>query len=103
MQEDECGICGGDGSKCRSRKRTFDRSVLKVGHSKLMILPAGARNIRISFHSMENVSLALKERQTNVLVHEGHNFDHHLNRSTFVTEGTKFTYKRISDVRKCHF
>lgn len=105
VEEDECGICGGDGSKCKSRQKSFERrSVAKIGHSKLMILPAGARNLEIAFHSSHNVSIALKERQTNLIVHEGHhnrhrlrNDDHHSLKTTFVTEGTKFTYETTSD------
>ena len=31
-----------------------------LGHSKMMVLPAGARNVKISFQSSENVSLTLK-------------------------------------------
>ena len=95
VEEDECGICGGDGSKCKQRFRAFKRrSSNKIGHAKVMILPAGSRNIEISFQSKANVSLALKERQTNLLVHQGHQGRSSVNRSTFVTEGTKFTYKR---------
>ena len=84
VKEDHCGICGGDGSKCRMRKRKFDKQTSKIGHSKLMILPAGARNIRINFHSIQNVTLSLKERQTSIMVHEG---SKSWNRSVFITEG----------------
>ena len=58
-----CGICGGDGSKCKTRRRKFDRRpTVKLGLSKLMLLPAGARNVKITFQSSENVSLTLKAR-----------------------------------------
>lgn len=71
-----------------------------------MVLPAGARNLEIAFHSQGNVSIALKERQTNLIVHEGRRIQHrhwrndHQSSSlqtTFVTEGTKFTYETTPD------
>jgi hypothetical protein len=54
VQEDECGVCGGDGSKCRQKSRSFvDKVTSKVGGMKLVMIPAGARNIRIAFRSAE--------------------------------------------------
>ena len=91
MHEDECGICGGDGSKCKIKVKAFSKTSEKVGNSKLMILPPGSRNIRIAFDpQLSNVSLGLKEKQTNLIVYQGHDY-HGQNRSSFVTEGTKFT------------
>ena len=50
----------------------------------MMMLPTGARNIQIHFNSRQNVSLSIKERQTNLMVHQSHQS---WNRSVFITEG----------------
>ena len=84
VKQDQCGICGGDGSKCRLRKRKFDRQTSKRGNSKMMMLPTGARNIQIHFISRQNVSLSIKERQTNLMVHQSQQSWNH---SVFITEG----------------
>ena len=60
-----------------------------------MILPAGARRIQIHFTTTENVTLALKERQTNVIIHDGFKS---WNKTTFITEGSKFNYERVENV-----
>ena len=102
VQEDECGICGGDGSKCKSRHRSFRRSSVKVGHSKLMILPAGARHILIRFKPHQNATLSIKERQTNLMVYQGDQWDSTSNRTTFVTEGAKFTRQNLNQTDLLH-
>ena len=51
VKEDRCGVCGGDGSKCKVKGRTFDRKINKIGNSRIMILPNGARNIHVSLSS----------------------------------------------------
>ena len=50
----------------------------------MMMLPTGARNIQIHFNSHQNVSLSVKERQTNLMVHQS---QQSWNRSVFITEG----------------
>ena len=102
VEEDECGICGGDGSKCKSRHRSFRRSSVKLGHSKLMILPAGARHILIRFKALtSNITLSIKERQTNQMVYQGQQWGAS-NRSTFVTEGAKFTRQNLNQTDLLH-
>ena len=53
VKEDRCGVCGGDGSKCKVKGRTFDRKINKIGNSRVMILPKGARNIHVSLSSFK--------------------------------------------------
>ena len=63
MKEDECGVCGGDGSKCRQKNRVFvDKVTAKVGGTKVVMIPAGARNIRIAFRSAEVSGLVVLQR-----------------------------------------
>ena len=48
VSEDSCGVCGGDGTKCQRRQRTFQGELGRRERSKkLLVLPQGARNITI--------------------------------------------------------
>ena len=53
VKEDRCGVCGGDGSKCKVKGRSFDRKINKIGNSRIMILPKGARNIHVALSSFK--------------------------------------------------
>ena len=54
VEEDRCGVCGGDGSKCKVRSREFNKRINKAGNTKIMLLPKGARNIHIILKSEVN-------------------------------------------------
>ena len=61
MKEDRCGVCGGDGSKCKVRSREFDRKMNKIGNTKIMLLPKGARNIQIILSSEVSTKVFTKQ------------------------------------------
>ncbi|XP_030639748.1 A disintegrin and metalloproteinase with thrombospondin motifs 2 [Chanos chanos] len=46
LQEDKCGVCGGDNSKCKPHKFTINRSG-KKGFLKVLEVPRGARHLLI--------------------------------------------------------
>ncbi len=54
MEEDQCGICGGDGSRCKSRSRIFDGQLEPENMKKITTLPPGARQIRVKFTENHN-------------------------------------------------
>ena len=56
VSEDDCGVCGGDGTKCRVKTKTFKG---RGGGKKLIILQRGARNIRIVVKKMAKASKIL--------------------------------------------
>ena len=64
MQTDRCGICGGDGTKCKERSKEFEAKVSSFGNTKLAIVPAGARNIKISLSSKQ----VLKQKYSTCVV-----------------------------------
>ena len=67
-----------------------------------MILPAGARHILIRFKALtSNITLSIKERQTNQMVYQGQQWGAS-NRSTFVTEGAKFTRQNLNQTDLLH-
>ncbi|KAJ8015299.1 hypothetical protein DPEC_G00024690 [Dallia pectoralis] len=47
QQEDKCGVCGGDNSKCKIIKSNFTRSAKKQGYLKILEIPRGARHLLI--------------------------------------------------------
>ena len=46
LQEDQCGICAGDGSKCSVQTRKVKKRVGK-DFTKFLVLPRGIRHIEI--------------------------------------------------------
>ncbi|CAH1118874.1 unnamed protein product [Phaedon cochleariae] len=46
-EEDDCGICQGDGSKCETREGTYEKQNWEPGYREIAVMPRGARNIRI--------------------------------------------------------
>ncbi|XP_076026622.1 A disintegrin and metalloproteinase with thrombospondin motifs 2-like isoform X2 [Genypterus blacodes] len=47
LQEDRCGVCGGDNSSCKIIKGNFTRSTRKQGYLKILEIPIGARHLLI--------------------------------------------------------
>ncbi|XP_030638921.1 A disintegrin and metalloproteinase with thrombospondin motifs 2 [Chanos chanos] len=47
MEEDMCGVCGGDNSTCNIVKGNFTRSTKKPGFLKILEIPRGARHVLI--------------------------------------------------------
>ncbi|XP_034093131.1 A disintegrin and metalloproteinase with thrombospondin motifs 2-like [Gymnodraco acuticeps] len=47
LQEDRCGVCGGDNSSCKIIKGNFTRSTRKPGYLKILEIPKGARHLLI--------------------------------------------------------
>lgn len=46
LEEDQCGICAGDGSKCSARFLTIQKKINKT-FTKIYLLPKGARGVDI--------------------------------------------------------
>lgn len=46
-REDNCRVCGGDGSSCATVDGLFDRPVLTAGYNDIILIPIGATNILV--------------------------------------------------------
>ncbi|CAG9857813.1 unnamed protein product [Phyllotreta striolata] len=46
-EEDDCGICRGDGSKCDKKRGIYDKQNWSPGYREIVVVPKGARNVRI--------------------------------------------------------
>ncbi|PIO64423.1 thrombospondin type 1 domain protein, partial [Teladorsagia circumcincta] len=53
MTRDKCGICGGDGTTCRTVKGTYNERG-SFGYNAVMKIPAGSANIDIRQHGYNN-------------------------------------------------
>ncbi|XP_037396626.1 A disintegrin and metalloproteinase with thrombospondin motifs 2-like isoform X3 [Pygocentrus nattereri] len=63
LQEDKCGVCGGDGSKCKTHKFNFTFSD-KKGVIKVLEVPRGARHLLIQELNGTTHILAVKNKAT---------------------------------------
>ncbi|CAG9791078.1 unnamed protein product [Diatraea saccharalis] len=47
-EEDACGVCGGNGSACKTVQGIYSKGTTKQsGFSEVVVIPAGSRNVRI--------------------------------------------------------
>ncbi|XP_045775396.1 A disintegrin and metalloproteinase with thrombospondin motifs 7 [Maniola jurtina] len=48
IEEDECGVCGGNGSECKTVQGIYNKDTTRQsGFSEVAVIPAGSRNVRI--------------------------------------------------------
>jgi hypothetical protein len=105
VQEDRCGICAGDGSKCvqkeqrlRKRLRPDDR-----GFTKMFLLPKGARHIELVLTDVaesntsntsgsQAVHLVLRDRRTDSTVLDGGQVPG--GSTAAVAEGTRLDFRK---------
>ncbi|XP_077360516.1 A disintegrin and metalloproteinase with thrombospondin motifs 2-like isoform X1 [Festucalex cinctus] len=63
-QEDRCGVCGGDHSRCRVVKGNFSRSANKTGYLKILEIPQGARHLLVQEFTRTPHVLAVKNQES---------------------------------------
>ena len=89
LQEDQCGICAGDGTKCSVQTRTIKRRIGK-DFTKMFVFPRGARHIEMEEKSLQNISLLMKERKSDLSFFNSSTLTSHW---TTVSSGTKFQFQ----------
>uniref|UniRef100_A0A8B9HV82 ADAM metallopeptidase with thrombospondin type 1 motif, 2 n=1 Tax=Astyanax mexicanus TaxID=7994 RepID=A0A8B9HV82_ASTMX len=67
LEEDKCGVCGGDNSTCKIVKGNFTRSTKKPGFLKILEIPRGARHVMIREFKGTPHILAVKNQATDHL------------------------------------
>ena len=89
LQEDQCGICAGDGTKCSVQNRSIKK---KVGQNftKFLVIPKGARYIEVKEPETGNNSLIIRERKTGLNIFDSSTFKG--THWTTISEGTKFQF-----------
>ncbi|XP_050294454.1 papilin isoform X2 [Anthonomus grandis grandis] len=94
LTEDECRICGGDGSTCNTIRNTLDLNDLqmKQGYNDILLIPAGATNIAVEEVAPSNNYLAV--RNTSGYYYLNGNWRIDFPRSIEFA-GSKFHYERF--------
>ncbi|XP_051902351.1 A disintegrin and metalloproteinase with thrombospondin motifs 2-like isoform X2 [Hippocampus zosterae] len=70
-QEDRCGVCGGDHSRCRVVKGNFTRSANKTGYLKILEIPRGARHLLVQeFRRTPHVLAAMNQESGRLFLNE---------------------------------
>ncbi|XP_060846635.1 papilin isoform X4 [Rhopalosiphum padi] len=60
VREDRCRNCGGDGSNCNTVQGILDMNDLQYGYTDILLIPAGATNIRVREIQPSNNYLAIR-------------------------------------------
>ncbi|XP_042238762.1 A disintegrin and metalloproteinase with thrombospondin motifs 3-like [Homarus americanus] len=87
-QEDECGVCGGDGATCINNQFDY-HEVPPTEYSLVATLPAGARNIMIKEEAPTMNFLALTDNSSSFFLNGGRSQEPS---KSFISEGAKFLY-----------
>ncbi|XP_026543694.1 A disintegrin and metalloproteinase with thrombospondin motifs 7 [Notechis scutatus] len=92
--EDRCGVCHGDGSTCRTVRKTFEESE-GLGYVDVGLIPAGAREIQIEEVAEAENFLALRsEDPKKYFLNGGWTIQWN---GDYKVAGTTFTYKRMGN------
>uniref|UniRef100_A0AAY5F1M0 ADAM metallopeptidase with thrombospondin type 1 motif, 2a n=1 Tax=Electrophorus electricus TaxID=8005 RepID=A0AAY5F1M0_ELEEL len=71
LEEDKCGVCGGNNSTCKNVTGHFTRSAKKPGYLKILEIPRGARHVVIREFKGTPHILAVKNQATDHLFLNG--------------------------------
>ncbi|CAG9813449.1 unnamed protein product, partial [Phaedon cochleariae] len=61
-REDQCRVCGGDGTSCNTFSNTIQMKDMQVGYNDILLIPAGATNIRVEELAPSNNYLAVRNK-----------------------------------------
>ncbi|XP_046898993.1 LOW QUALITY PROTEIN: A disintegrin and metalloproteinase with thrombospondin motifs 2-like [Hypomesus transpacificus] len=96
LQEDKCGVCGGDNSSCKIIKGNFTRSTKKLGYLKILEIPKGARHLLIQESKATPHILAVKNQVTGDLFLNGE--DNFPESCVLIEKGVEWEYQNDDDM-----
>ncbi|XP_041948018.1 LOW QUALITY PROTEIN: A disintegrin and metalloproteinase with thrombospondin motifs 2 [Alosa sapidissima] len=96
MEEDKCGVCGGDNSTCKIVKGNFTRSTKKEGFLKILEIPLGARHLLIREFKGTPHILAVKNQATGDIFLN--NDDDFPETRTVIEKGVEWEYRNNDDM-----
>ncbi|XP_057370656.1 A disintegrin and metalloproteinase with thrombospondin motifs 16-like isoform X2 [Daphnia carinata] len=93
--ENECGVCQGKPGDCTVASRHYSGAP-RLPHRRVVVIPRGARNIRIKEEPNSSNRLAIKARNSQSWILNG-SFPITEDVATFyvITAGTRFTYNSV--------
>nr|XP_055035395.1 A disintegrin and metalloproteinase with thrombospondin motifs 2 isoform X1 [Misgurnus anguillicaudatus] len=96
LEDDKCGVCGGDNSTCKIVKGNFTRSTRKPGFLKILEIPRGARHILIREFKGTPHILAVKNQATDqVFLNDEDDFPES---RTVIEKGVAWEYTNDDDM-----
>ncbi|XP_017693450.1 PREDICTED: A disintegrin and metalloproteinase with thrombospondin motifs 3 isoform X1 [Lepidothrix coronata] len=98
--EDQCGVCGGDDSHCRTVKGTFTRTPKKLGYLKMFDIPPGARHVFIQEDEASPHFLAIKNQATGHYILNGKGEE--ARSRSFIDLGVQWEYSIEDDIETLH-
>ncbi|KAI5643860.1 reprolysin family propeptide domain-containing protein [Phthorimaea operculella] len=98
MEEDACGVCGGNGSACKTVQGIYSKDTTKKTEFSLVaVIPAGSRNVKIEEKASPGNFIAIQSARTKKVYLNGA-------QNAMVTEyfvaGAQATYERDRDWEK---
>ncbi|KAM4780185.1 A disintegrin and metalloproteinase with thrombospondin motifs 3 isoform 1-T1 [Cyanocitta cristata] len=98
--EDQCGVCGGDDSHCRTVKGTYTRTPKKLGYLKMFDIPPGARHVFIQEDEASPHFLAIKNQATGHYILNGKGEE--ARSRSFIDLGVQWEYSIEDDTETLH-
>uniref|UniRef100_U3K103 ADAM metallopeptidase with thrombospondin type 1 motif 3 n=1 Tax=Ficedula albicollis TaxID=59894 RepID=U3K103_FICAL len=98
--EDQCGVCGGDDSHCRTVKGTYTRTPKKLGYLKMFDIPPGARHVFIQEDEASPHFLAIKNQATGHYILNGKGEE--ARSRSFIDLGVQWEYSLEDDAETLH-
>uniref|UniRef100_A0A7E4W9T4 Papilin n=1 Tax=Panagrellus redivivus TaxID=6233 RepID=A0A7E4W9T4_PANRE len=95
QKSDKCGVCGGDGSTCKTVEGIFDERDLTPGYHNIINLPVGATAVKIEELRPTSNSLALKNSSDAFFLNGNYQIEV-LDKDVEVA-GTRFQYSKQKD------
>lgn len=97
-EEDQCGVCGGNGSACKTVQGIYNKGTTKQsGFSEVAVIPAGSRNVKIQEKVNPGNYISIGSAKSNKIYLNGA-------RNATLTEyfiaGTQAIYERDRDWEK---
>lgn len=91
VREDNCRVCGGDGSTCNTVRGRLDMQDLQVGYNDILLIPSGATNILVQEIGPSNNYLAVRNTTGHYYLNGNWRIDFP---RTMEFAGCKFHYNR---------
>ncbi|KAI6189901.1 hypothetical protein M3Y97_00058300 [Aphelenchoides bicaudatus] len=89
---DQCGVCNGNGTTCKSHEGVIKESSLTSGYNNIIVLPVGATSIKIEENRPTSNSLAIKNENGNYSLNGNHQIV--LSNQDIAVGGTVFKYQK---------
>ncbi|GBP61289.1 A disintegrin and metalloproteinase with thrombospondin motifs 7 [Eumeta japonica] len=102
VEEDACGVCGGDGSACKTVQGIYNKGTTKqTGFSEVAVIPAGSRNVKIQEKVNPGNYISIGSAKTKKVYLSGKRYDSsNATLTEYLVAGSPAIYERDRDWEK---